>query len=278
MITTPDINDSTFHELQNEIQILKSEKEEFKQVLLKLWTQISKSFNDDFEEILKLGINSDIEDIINAIFIVEEARQEQINNDRKQIIDLTEQLKSNQKTTDSGNEGLKEAEKQYKEISELVLQFKKKNEDKDLQISALNVVINKLNLEITQMASKLNDLSSALILAKEDKIKYMEQTQNQIKHLMEKDLQSSRQIQMLQIQKIELENSLKKNSQRNINEQTFNLNCQISREEDQARILSCSPRTTHIDFSKIVQLSLQNKKAEMVSGSSLSQIPYRFGK
>lgn len=42
--------------------------------MLKLWIQISKTFNDDFEEILKLGINSDIEDIMNAIFIVEEAR------------------------------------------------------------------------------------------------------------------------------------------------------------------------------------------------------------
>ena len=74
MITTPDINDSTFHELQNEIQTLKSEKEEFKQILLKLWIQISKSLNDDFEEILRLGLNSDIEDIMNAILIVEEAK------------------------------------------------------------------------------------------------------------------------------------------------------------------------------------------------------------
>ncbi|CAD8181320.1 unnamed protein product [Paramecium pentaurelia] len=278
MITTPDINDSTFHELQNEIQCLKSEKEEFKQTLLKLWIQISKTFNDDFEEILQLGINSDIEDIMNAIFIVEEARQEQINNERNQIVALNEQLQSHKNTTDSGNEELKQVEKQYRELSELVLQLKQQNADKDLQISVLNTETNKLKMEITQLSSKLNDLSAVLIQAKEEKIKYMEQTQNQIKMLMEKDLHNSRQIQMLQIQKIELENSLKKYSQKYTNEQSNNMYCQTQKEEDQTRMLSCSPRTTHIDFSKIVQQSLHNKKAEMVSGSSLSQIPYRFGK
>ncbi|CAD8152308.1 unnamed protein product [Paramecium octaurelia] len=276
MITTPDINDSTFHELQNEIQNLKSEKEEFKQTLLKLWIQISKTFNDDFEEILKLGINSDVEDIMNAILIVEEARQEQINNERNQIVALTEQLNSHKNTTDSGNEELKELEKQYRELSELVLSLKQQNVDKDLQITTLNAETNKLKVEVAQLQSKLNELSAALIQAKEEKIKYMEQTQTQIKLLMEKDLQHTRQVQMLQIQKIELENSLRKNNQRN--EQSLNLYCQTQREEEQARMLSCSPRTTHIDFSKIVQQSLQNKKAEMVSGSSLSQIPYRFGK
>ncbi|CAK89731.1 unnamed protein product (macronuclear) [Paramecium tetraurelia] len=276
MITTPDINDSTFHELQNEIQNLKSEKEDFKQTLLKLWIQISKTFNDDFEEILKLGINSDVEDIMNAILIVEEARQEQINNERNQMVALTEQLNSHKNTTDSGNEELKELEKQYRELSELVLSLKQQNVDKDLQIATLNAETNKLKGEVALLSSKLNELSGALIYAKEEKIKYMEQTQNQIKLLMEKDLQHSRQVQMLQIQKIELENSLRKNNQRN--EQSINMYCQTQREEEQARMLSCSPRTTHIDFSKIVQLSLQNKKAEMVSGSSLSQIPYRFGK
>ena len=52
---------------------------EYKDNLLKLWIQVSKSFNDDFEEILELGIYSDISDIMNALLIVEEARQEQIN-------------------------------------------------------------------------------------------------------------------------------------------------------------------------------------------------------
>lgn len=31
------ISDSNFHELQNEIEFLKTEKEDLKQVLLKLW-------------------------------------------------------------------------------------------------------------------------------------------------------------------------------------------------------------------------------------------------
>lgn len=59
MINTPNCNESKIYEV-NSTHAPKLEHEEFKEILLKLWIQISKSFNDDFEEILKLGINSDI--------------------------------------------------------------------------------------------------------------------------------------------------------------------------------------------------------------------------
>lgn len=40
------------------------------------------------------------------------------------MVALTEQLNSHKNTTDSGNEELKELEKQYRELSELVLSLK----------------------------------------------------------------------------------------------------------------------------------------------------------
>ncbi|CAK90463.1 unnamed protein product (macronuclear) [Paramecium tetraurelia] len=280
MITTPNLIDSKFYELQNSTLASKSEHEEFKQILLRLWIQISKSFNEDFEEILQLGINSDIQDVLNAILIIEEARLEQIKCDRQQIQLLEDELKAikQQNTTPSGNDELRETQKQYRELSELVISLKLQNEDKEQQIIEQNKLNKKLQVELNLLTSKINNLSLALVQSKEEKIQYMEQSQKEIKLLMEKELQQSKMIQILQIQKIELENMLKKSSQRNSVESSNPQASQTFKEDDQARILSCSPRTTHIDISKIVLQSLQNKKAEMVSGQSLSQIPYRFGK
>ncbi|CAD8099836.1 unnamed protein product [Paramecium sonneborni] len=280
MITTPNLIDSKFYELKNGTHSIISEQEEFKSILLKLWIQISKSFNEDFEEILQLGINSDIQDIMNAILIIEEARLEQIKSDRLQIQLLENEIKAIklQINTNSQNDELKEAQKQYRELSELVISLKQLIEQKDRSILEQTQINKKLQDEINLLTSKINNLSLTLIQSKEDKIQYMEQSQKQIKQMMDKDLQQTKIIQILQIQKIELENNLKKFNQRNSIETSNHQVSQIQREEDQARILSCSPRTTHIDFSKIVLQSLQNKKAEMVSGQSLSQIPYRFGK
>ncbi|CAD8186645.1 unnamed protein product [Paramecium pentaurelia] len=280
MITTPNVIDSKFYELQNSCHAFKSENEEFKQILLRLWIQISKSFNEDFEEILQLGINSDIQDVMNAILIIEEARLEQIKSDRQQIQLLEDELKAikQSNTTNIKNEELIETQKQYRELSELVIQLKLSNEDKDHQILEQTKLNKKLQDEYNLLTSKINNLSLALVQSKEEKIQYMEQSQKEIKLLMEKELQQSKMIQILQIQKIELENIIKKNSQRNSVESSNHQTSQIFKDDEQTRILSCSPRTTHIDISKIVLQSLQNKKAEMVSGQSLSQIPYRFGK
>ncbi|CAD8111190.1 unnamed protein product [Paramecium sonneborni] len=281
MITTPNIIDSKFYESQNGSHANQQEHEEFKQILLKLWIQISRSFNEDFEEILQLGINSDIQDVINAILIIEDARLEQIKSDRQQIQLLENEINSIkvQIRTNNTNDELKETQKQYRELSELVISLKQSNEEKDHQIQEQTQQNMKLQSEINLLTSKIKNLQQALVQNKEEKIQYMEQSQKQIKQLMEKDLQQSKMIQILQIQKIELENSLKKTSQRNSIESSNHLVSHNQREEDQTRILSCSPRTTHIDISKIVLQSLQSsKKAEMVSGQSLSQIPYRFGK
>ncbi|CAD8080297.1 unnamed protein product [Paramecium primaurelia] len=280
MITTPNVIDSKFYELQNSCHAFKSENEEFKQILLRLWIQISKSFNEDFEEILQLGINSDIQDVMNAILIIEEARLEQIKSDRQQIQLLEDELKAikQSNTTNTKNEELIETQKQYRELSELVIQLKLSNEDKDHQILEQTKLNKKLQDEYNLLTSKINNLSLALVQSKEEKIQYMEQSQKEIKLLMEKELQQSKMIQILQIQKIELENMIKKTSQRNSVESSNHQNSQIFKDDEQTRILSCSPRTTHIDISKIVLQNLQNKKAEMVSGQSLSQIPYKFGK
>ncbi|CAD8071818.1 unnamed protein product [Paramecium primaurelia] len=280
MISTPNSIESKIYEIQNNTLTPKSEHEEFKQMLIKLWIQISKSFNEDFEEILQLGINSDIQDVVNAILIIEEARLDQIKSDRYQIQLLKDEIQSlkEQRNINSGNDELQEVQQQYRELSELVIQLKQSNEQKDHQIMEQTNLNQQLQIELNLLTSQINNLSSALVESKEEKILYMEQSQKQIKQLMEKDLQQNKMIQILQIQKIELENMIKKTSQRNLIESSNHQISQTQREEDQARILSCSPRTTHIDFSKIVLQSLQNKKTEMVSGQSLTQIPYRFGK
>ncbi|CAK86740.1 unnamed protein product (macronuclear) [Paramecium tetraurelia] len=280
MITTPNCIESKIYEAQNSTQTLKSEQEEFKQILLKLWIQTSKSFNEDFEEILQLAINSDIKDVVNSILIIEEARLEQIITDRQQIQILKDEIQAlqQQNSLNSVNNELREAQQQYRQLSELVIQLKQSNEEKEHQILEQTKLNQQLQIELNLFTSQITNLSLALVQSKEEKIQYMVQSQKEIKKLMVKDLQQSKMIQALQIQIIELETLVKQTSQRNSVESSNHQISQTQREEDQTRLLSCSPRTTHIDFSKIVLQSLQNKKTEMVSGQSLSQIPYRFGK
>lgn len=53
-----------------------SDINELKTSLLQYWIQITKTLNEDFEEIAKFGENSDIKDIVNSLFMVEEARMD----------------------------------------------------------------------------------------------------------------------------------------------------------------------------------------------------------
>ncbi|CAD8183421.1 unnamed protein product [Paramecium octaurelia] len=274
MITTPNCIESKVYEVQNSTQTLKSEQEEFKQILLKLWIQTSKSFNEDFEEILQLAINSDIQDVVNSILIIEEARLEQIKSDRQYIQLLKDEIQALKQQTIK----ILETQQQYRQLSELVIQLKQSNEEKEHQILEQTKLNQQLQIELNLLTSQITNLSLTLVNSKGEKIQFMESSQKEIKKLMEKDLQQTKMIQALQIQIIELDAIVKQTSQRNSVESSNHQISQTQRDEDQARLLNCSPRTTHIDFSKIVLQSLLNKKTEMVSGQSLSQIPYRFGK
>ncbi|CAD8084883.1 unnamed protein product [Paramecium sonneborni] len=129
-----------------------------KQKLLEYWIKVQKAFDEDYEEILYLSQESDPNDIINALFIIEDARQEQFKLDKQQY----EVLK-------------KELQQQIEKVVEL----EKQNQNLSQQI-------------------KINELSLALVQCKEDKIIFMEQAQKEIQYLKEQELELRSKIQILQ--------------------------------------------------------------------------------
>ncbi|CAD8156364.1 unnamed protein product [Paramecium octaurelia] len=216
-----------------------------KQQLLQYWVKISKTLDDEYEEILQLGSDSDPNDIINAVFIIEDARQEQQKLDKQQLEALKKQI-------ESSNEKIIALQQQH---------------EKQPQVNNKQ----EFNPEIRQLEIKINELSLALVKSKEEKIIYMEQAQKQIQLLKEQELELKSKIQRLQFEQskkssfAEPEENLGKSSKDFI-------------EEDITR-QSVSPQTQKIklDYSKLSLNQNLKKltKVDQVQGASLPS--FRFG-
>lgn len=54
----------------DEMVRLRAESETLKESLMQYWKSISKTLNDEFEEILQMGVSCDVNDIMNALLII----------------------------------------------------------------------------------------------------------------------------------------------------------------------------------------------------------------
>ncbi|CAK71843.1 unnamed protein product (macronuclear) [Paramecium tetraurelia] len=229
------------------------ENQLIKQQLLQYWVKISKTLDDEYEEILQLGSNSDPNDIINALFIIEDARQEQQKVQLLILIQLDKQQLDTLK---------KQIESQNEKIITLQQQHEKQPQVNNKQ---------EFNPEIRQLEMKINELSLALVKSKEEKIIYMEQAQKQIQLLKEQKLELKSKIQRLQFEQskkssfAEPEENLGKSSKEYI--------------EDDITRQSVSPQTQKIklDYSKLSLNQNLKKltKVDQVQGTSLTS--FRFG-
>ncbi|CAK77610.1 unnamed protein product (macronuclear) [Paramecium tetraurelia] len=230
--------------LQNQKDFIQ-ENQLIKQSLLQYWLKISKTLDEEYEEILQLGSDSDPIDIINALFIIEDARQEQLKSDKQQLETLKNQIES-----------------QKQEIVDLQQQNEKLPQSNSKP---------EFNSEVRQLEIKINELSLALVKSKEEKVIYMEQAQKQIQLLKEQELELKSKLQMMQFEKskkssfAEIEENVRKGSKDYIEED-------ISRQ-------SVSPQTQKIklDHSKpcISQSLKKLTKVDQVQGASQSS--FRFG-
>ncbi|CAD8071260.1 unnamed protein product [Paramecium primaurelia] len=229
----------------SESKDFQKENQLIKQQLLQYWLKISKTLDEEYEEILQLGSDSDPNDIINALFIIEDARQEQQKSDKQQLESLKNQIES------------------YKQQIITLQQQNEKLPQSDTKPE--------FNQEIRQLEIKINELLLALVKSKEEKIIYMEQAQKQIQLLKEQELELKSKLQMLQFEKskkssfAEPEDNIRKSSKDYIEED-------ISRQ-------SVSPQTQKIklDYSKLnISQSLKKlTKVDQVQGAS--QTSFRFG-
>ncbi|CAD8062660.1 unnamed protein product [Paramecium primaurelia] len=221
------------------------ENQLIKQQLLQYWVKISKTLDEEYEEILQLGSDSDPNDIINALIIIEDARQEQQKLDKQQLEELKKQIES-----------------QNEEIITLQQQNQKSSQINNKQ---------EFNPEIRQLEIKINELSLALVKSKEEKVIYMEQAQKQIQLLKEQELELKSQLQRLQFEQskkssfAEPEENLEKSSKDFLDED-------ITRQ-------SVSPQTqkTKLDYSKLSLNQNLKKltKVDQVQGASLTS--FKFG-
>lgn len=62
-----------------------SEVEKIRNGLIQYWKQVSKNLNEEFEEILNLGLESEPMDIINALQILQESQEESNKADQNRI-------------------------------------------------------------------------------------------------------------------------------------------------------------------------------------------------
>ncbi|CAD8171505.1 unnamed protein product [Paramecium pentaurelia] len=229
----------------SESKDFQKENQLIKQQLLQYWLKISKTLDEEYEEILQLGSDSDPNDIINALFIIEDARQEQQKSDKQQLESLKNQIESQKQqiiTLQQQNEKLPQSDTKPE-----------------------------FNQEIRQLEIKINELLLALVKSKEEKIIYMEQAQKQIQLLKEQELELKSKLQILQFEKskkssfAETEDNIRKSSKDYIEED-------ISRQ-------SVSPQTQKIklDYSKLsISQSLKKlTKIDQVQGAS--QTSFRFG-
>ncbi|CAD8077392.1 unnamed protein product [Paramecium primaurelia] len=221
------------------------ENKQIKQKLLEYWVKLQKSLDEDYEEILKLGQESDPNDIINALIIIEDARQEQQKLDMQQLEVLTKELQQEKKK-------IIELQQQNQHLTQI-------NQKTDIQ------------LEKRQMEIKINELSLSLVQCKEDKILYMQQAQLEIQHLKEQEQKLKNKIQMLeygQQKKLYLkknENDLKRQSK------DFT-------DDDIPKINTCPQiQKAKLDQSKLSQVQNQKKIIKIDQVQGVSQALFKFG-
>ncbi|CAD8079089.1 unnamed protein product [Paramecium sonneborni] len=222
------------------------ENQLIKQQLLQYWVKVSKNLDEEYEEILQLGSDSDPNDIINALFIIEDARQEQQKLEKQQLEALKIQIES-----------------QKQQINDQKQQQNEKSQSSNTKQD--------FNQEIRQLEIKINELSLALVQSKEEKVQYMEQAQKQIQYLKEQELELKSKLQILQFEQskkssfVEQDENATKNSKDYIEED-------ISRQ-------SASPQTQKLklDYSKLSlgQNLKKLTKVDQVQGAS--QASFRFG-
>ncbi|CAD8177233.1 unnamed protein product [Paramecium pentaurelia] len=218
------------------------ENKQIKQKLLEYWVKLQKSLDEEYEEILKLSQESDPNDIINALFIIEDARQEQQKLDKQQLEVLTKELQQEKKK-------IIELQQQNQHLTQI-------NQKTDIQ------------LEKRQMEIKINELSLALVQCKEDKILYMQQAQQEIQHLKEQELELKNKIQMLEYgQQKKLyfqknEDDLKRQSKDFI--------------DDDIPKINTYPKVK-FDQSKLSQVQNQKKIIKIDQVQGVSQALFKFG-
>lgn len=64
-------------EASDEVLRLRRESETLKEQLMQYWKHVSSNVNEEFEEILQMGVSADSLDILSALQIIHEAKQEQ---------------------------------------------------------------------------------------------------------------------------------------------------------------------------------------------------------
>ncbi|CAK81042.1 unnamed protein product (macronuclear) [Paramecium tetraurelia] len=220
----------------------KEENRQIKQKLLEYWVKLQKSLDEDYEEILQLGSESDPNDIINALFIIEDARQEQ--------------------------------QKVYFYLIGLVRQITIRGVDKGIVIRKSETQSNNkadFQLEKRQLEIKINELSLALVQCKEDKILYMEQAQKEIQYLKEQELELKSRIQMLQYEQT------KKSSFLENEDDSKRLSKDFADEDIPRQSTSPQIQKVKLDYSKLSQGSNLKKLTKVDQVQGVSQASFKFG-
>ncbi|CAD8074064.1 unnamed protein product [Paramecium sonneborni] len=223
------------------------ENQQIKQQLLQYLVKVSKMLDEEYEEILQFGSDSDPNDIINSLFIIEDARQEQHKLDKQQL----EELKI-------------EIESQKQQIISLQQQNEKIQIAKNQQ---------EFNSEIRQLEIKINELSLALIQSKEEKIIYMEQSQKQIQQLKEQELELKNKLQILQFEQ------QKKSSFEESDEKVRVRKSSKDYIEEDLSKQSVSPQTQKfkLDYSKISLAQNLKKLTKIDQVQGASKASFKFG-
>ncbi|CAD8175155.1 unnamed protein product [Paramecium pentaurelia] len=223
----------------------KEENRQIKQKLLEYWVKLQQALDEDYEEILKLGSESDPNDIINALFIIEDARQEQQKLDKQQLEILTKELQQEK---------------------EKVIELQQQNQH-------INQCNNKTDnqLETRQMEIKINELSLALVQCKEDKIIYMEQAQKEIQYLKEQELELKSKIQMLQYEQ------QKKSSFLDNEDDSKRLSKDFADDDIPRQTTSPQIQKVKLDYSKLSQGSNFKKLTKVDQVQGISQASFKFG-
>ncbi|KAM3135511.1 hypothetical protein pb186bvf_012367 [Paramecium bursaria] len=281
---------------------LQQESASIKESLLKYWVSVTKTLNDDFEEILQLGIDTNIVDIVNALLMVEDARQEQIKSDKDTINELREinqnlqhrvdqfdqkpQVQSEEPTAHEQEN--KDLAKQLRDLSHLMIEQNRNLELKDFKIQELQQQIQNLTPEIRNLEIQINELTLKLVQVKEEKLQCMQQAQEQNQSMKERELELQRQLQYYQMKYSRHDDTPenKKGSRNSMDGMNFQQHHEEERQSSLNRVQQQNGSPFLSKFKPIptgqqAELSrsvLMNKKMELVQGSSQPQQPYRFGK
>ncbi|CAD8085983.1 unnamed protein product [Paramecium sonneborni] len=223
----------------------KEENKLIKQKLLEYWVKLQKAFDEDYEEILKLGQESDSNDIINALFIIEDARQEQQKLDKQYLEVLTT-----------------EVQQQKEKIIEL------EQQNQNLSKCSNNADFQQI---IRQLEIKINELSLALVQCKEDKIIFMEQAQKEIQYLKEQELELKSKIQMLQY------GQQKKSSFLENEDDQKRLSKDFTDDDIPRQSISPQIQKVKLDYSKLCQGQNFKKLTKIEQVQGISQTSFKFG-